>query len=49
MKLAARRAAFPGPAPAQTLECGHDWIVWETLVGIKNEGLVRVLESMRAL
>jgi hypothetical protein len=30
----------------EPLECGDHWILRETLVGIKNEGLVRVSDSM---
>jgi len=30
----------------EPLECGDHWILLETLVGIKNEGLVRVWNSM---
>jgi hypothetical protein len=28
------------------LECGGYWILWEAPVGIKNEGLVRLSNSM---
>jgi len=26
---------------SEPLECAHDWMLWETLAGIKNEGSLR--------
>jgi len=34
----AYKAGVAGHVPAEPLECGHDWTLWDTLVGIKNRG-----------
>jgi hypothetical protein len=40
-----RKVIDPEGRVSEPLECGHDWMLWGTLFGIKDQGSLRAWDS----